>query len=73
MGPGPSCVASNVYTALSKPTLGHLDPSFIKIMDSIKEYLMQLMGTKNKLTIPVSGTKIPPRLETLGSISLISC
>ena len=56
MGPGPSCVAQSVYDALAKPTLGHLDPNFIALMDSIKEYLKKLMGTKNELTIPVSGT-----------------
>jgi len=56
MGPGPSCVSESVYEALSKPTLGHLDPSFIEIMDEIKEFLKKLMGTNNLLTIPVSGT-----------------
>ena len=56
MGPGPSCVSDSVYNALAKPTLGHLDPAFIDLMDDIKESLKQLMGTKNKLTVPVSGT-----------------
>tara|TARA_Y100000588_G_C14255184_1_gene925117 strand:- start:1535 stop:2647 length:1113 start_codon:yes stop_codon:yes gene_type:complete len=56
MGPGPSCVSESVYTALAKPTLGHLDPSFIEIMDNIKKYLRELMGTNNELTIPMSGT-----------------
>ena len=56
MGPGPSCVTQSVYDALAKPTVGHLDPSFIVVMDSIKEYLRKLMGTKNELTIPVTGT-----------------
>ena len=56
MGPGPSCVSDSVYNALAKPTLGHLDPAFIDLMDNIKEFLKQLMGTRNKLTVPVSGT-----------------
>ena len=56
MGPGPSCVSDSVYNALAKPTLGHLDPAFISIMDDIKEFLKELMGTKNELTVPVSGT-----------------
>jgi alanine-glyoxylate transaminase/serine-glyoxylate transaminase/serine-pyruvate transaminase len=56
MGPGPSCVASTVYDALSKPTIGHLDPSFIEIMDEIKRMLQQVMNTGNLLTIPISGT-----------------
>ncbi|MCG8688340.1 MAG: alanine--glyoxylate aminotransferase family protein [Desulfobacterales bacterium] len=56
MGPGPSCVDPSVLDAMSKSTLGHLDPSFIKIMDAIKEQMQGLLHTENKLTIPVSGT-----------------
>ncbi len=56
MGPGPSCVPPEVYQALSKPTLGHLDPYFISIMDGIKEKLRVLLNTRNELTIPLSGT-----------------
>lgn len=56
MGPGPSCVHPSVYEALAKPTIGHLDPKFIQIMDEIKQYLQQLMNTQNRLTVPISGT-----------------
>lgn len=56
MGPGPSSVPPEVYTAISQHCIGHLDPRFIEIMDTIKEQLRQLMLTKNKLTIPMSGT-----------------
>jgi alanine-glyoxylate transaminase / serine-glyoxylate transaminase / serine-pyruvate transaminase len=56
MGPGPSCVDPSVLNAMAKPTLGHLDPYFIQIMDSIKNRLKLLLQTKNNLTIPVSGT-----------------
>ena len=42
MGPGPSCVSNSVYQALAKPTLGHLDPEFISLMDEIKEFLHEL-------------------------------
>ena len=56
MGPGPSSVSPEVYKSLSKFTIGHLDPQFIKIMDTIKTQLQVLMGTKNELTIPISGT-----------------
>ncbi len=56
MGPGPSSVPKEVYQALSTYSLGHLDPHFIRIMDDIKVSLQQLFQTKNKLTIPVSGT-----------------
>ncbi len=56
MGPGPSCVDPSVLNALSKSTLGHLDPGFIQIMDAIKRELKNLLHTGNQLTIPVSGT-----------------
>ena len=56
MGPGPSCVDRSVLEALSKSTLGHLDPAFIKIMDQIKDLIKGLLHTENKLTIPISGT-----------------
>jgi alanine-glyoxylate transaminase/serine-glyoxylate transaminase/serine-pyruvate transaminase len=56
MGPGPSCVPPAVYEALARPTIGHLDPKFIEIMDGIKALLQQVMRTENRLTIPVSGT-----------------
>jgi len=56
MGPGPSCIPPEVYSALSCNTLGHLDPYFIKIMDEIQVFLQNLMNTKNNLTLPISGT-----------------
>jgi len=56
MGPGPSCVHDSVYKALSQKTLGHMDPLFIEIMDEVKRLLQKVMQTKNRMTIPVSGT-----------------
>jgi alanine-glyoxylate transaminase/serine-glyoxylate transaminase/serine-pyruvate transaminase len=56
MGPGPSCVHPETYYALGRPTLGHLDPYFISIMDEIKSNLQTIMSTKNNVTIPMSGT-----------------
>ena len=47
MGPGPSCVSDSVYQALAKPTLGHLDPEFISLMDEIKEFLQKMLKTDN--------------------------
>lgn len=54
MGPGPSDVPERVLKALAKPTIGHLDPDFISMMDDIKDLLQYAFQTKNKLTIPVS-------------------
>jgi alanine-glyoxylate transaminase/serine-glyoxylate transaminase/serine-pyruvate transaminase len=54
MGPGPSDVSPRVTAAMGAPTIGHLDPAFVKLMDEIKELLQYAFQTKNKLTIPVS-------------------
>lgn len=56
MGPGPSCVPPEVYSALSRTTLGHLDPYFLSIAEELKEMLRRIMNTRNNLTIPLSGT-----------------
>ena len=56
MGPGPSSVNSRVYQALAKPTIGHLDPQFLALMDGLKENLQKVMKTKNEATITLSGT-----------------
>jgi len=56
LGPGPSPVPQRVLRALAAPTLGHLDPQYIAIMDETCELLRQVFRTKNQLTFPVSGT-----------------
>ena len=39
-----------------RPLLGHLDPEFIGILDETCERLRTVWGTRNSLTLPVSGT-----------------
>ncbi|MDL2273324.1 alanine--glyoxylate aminotransferase family protein [Oscillospiraceae bacterium OttesenSCG-928-G22] len=56
LGAGPSSVAPSTYQAMNQKTLGHLDPYMIKINDGIMAGLREIMGTKNRLTIPLSGT-----------------
>jgi alanine-glyoxylate transaminase/serine-glyoxylate transaminase/serine-pyruvate transaminase len=56
LGPGPSPVPQRVLRALGAPTLGHLDPQYLAIMDEACEMLRQVFQTKNPLTFPVSGT-----------------
>lgn len=56
LGPGPSNPSANVLQALTKPMLGHLDPSFLEIFDVCKHRLRQVFRTENELTFPVSGT-----------------
>jgi len=54
MGPGPSDVNPRILGALARPTIGHLDPEFIRLMDETKQLLQYAFQTKNELTIPVS-------------------
>jgi alanine-glyoxylate transaminase/serine-glyoxylate transaminase/serine-pyruvate transaminase len=56
LGPGPSNVASDVLRAMSRPTLGHLDPAFLEILDETQDLLRQVFRTENELTLPVSAT-----------------
>lgn len=54
MGPGPSDVNPRILEALSRPTIGHLDPTFITMMDELKSLLQYAFQTNNELTMPVS-------------------
>ncbi|MEX2469663.1 MAG: alanine--glyoxylate aminotransferase family protein [Pseudohongiellaceae bacterium] len=54
MGPGPSDVNPRILEALSRPTIGHLDPAFIGMMDEVKALLQFAFQTRNELTFPVS-------------------
>lgn len=54
MGPGPSDVYPRILEALGRPTIGHLDPVFVAMMEEIKELLRYAFQTKNALTMPVS-------------------
>lgn len=56
MGPGPSTVPTRILRALAAPTLGHLDPQYIRYMDETCQMLREVFQTKNQLTFPVSGT-----------------
>ena len=56
MGPGPSDVPPSVLNAMSQPLVGHLDPSFVQMMEEIKDMLRQVFLTGNDMTFPVSGT-----------------
>jgi alanine-glyoxylate transaminase / serine-glyoxylate transaminase / serine-pyruvate transaminase len=54
MGPGPSDVHPRILNAMSRSTIGHLDPMFVGLMDEMKTLLQYAFQTKNELTIPVS-------------------
>jgi alanine-glyoxylate transaminase/serine-glyoxylate transaminase/serine-pyruvate transaminase len=54
LGPGPSDINPRVTQALARPTIGHLDPEFIRLMDEIKGLLQYVFQTQNALTLPIS-------------------
>jgi alanine-glyoxylate transaminase/serine-glyoxylate transaminase/serine-pyruvate transaminase len=64
MGPGPSNVHPRVLEAMARPTIGHLDPSFIELMDDIKLRLKYAFQTENEVTFAVSGP---------GSVGMETC
>ena len=64
MGPGPSDVHPRVLDAMARPTIGHLDPEFVRMMDELKELLRYAFQTENRVTFPVSGP---------GSVGMETC
>ncbi len=64
MGPGPSDVHPRVLAAMARPTIGHLDPAFLAMMDELKDLLRYAFQTENTVTIPISGP---------GSVGMEAC
>jgi len=64
MGPGPSDVHPRVLAAMARPTIGHLDPEFVRLMDELKDLLRYAFQTENRVTFPVSGP---------GSVGMETC
>jgi alanine-glyoxylate transaminase / serine-glyoxylate transaminase / serine-pyruvate transaminase len=56
LGSGPSPVGESVLSALAQPTIGHLDPAFIEIMERTCELLRTVFVTGNRATLPLSAT-----------------
>jgi len=54
MGPGPSDVPQRILEAMARPTLGHLDPQFVQMMDEVKNMIQYAFQTKNLMTMAVS-------------------
>ncbi|PIE44244.1 MAG: alanine--glyoxylate aminotransferase [Gammaproteobacteria bacterium] len=54
MGPGPTDTPPRVMNALARPTIGHLDPQFIQMMDQLKGLLQYTFQTKNEHTLAIS-------------------
>ena len=64
MGPGPSDVPPRVLEAMARPTIGHLDPEFVGMMEELKQLLRYAFQTTNEITFPVSGP---------GSVGMEAC
>lgn len=58
MGPGPSDVYPEVLAAQARPTVGHLDPLFVGMMDELKSLIQYAFQTKNEMTMAVSAPGI---------------
>jgi alanine-glyoxylate transaminase/serine-glyoxylate transaminase/serine-pyruvate transaminase len=56
LGSGPSPVPQRVLDALAQPTLGHLDPAFVEVMEEVAELLRATFRTTNRTAFPVSAT-----------------
>lgn len=56
MGPGPSDIHPRVLAAMSAPTVGHLDPYYLQLMNGMQEMLREVFRTKNEMTMAISGT-----------------
>jgi len=56
LGPGPSDVPARVLSAMAAPTIGHLDPQYLHIMDETRRMLREVFQTRNEMTLAVSGT-----------------
>lgn len=54
MGPGPSDVYPQVLAAQARPTVGHLDPLFIGMMDELKSLIQYAFQTENAATLAIS-------------------
>ncbi|MFB6234927.1 MAG: alanine--glyoxylate aminotransferase family protein [Halopenitus sp.] len=68
MGPGPSEAHPRVLKAMSTPLVGHLDPSFVEIMNETQELLRYTFRTDNQWTIPVSGTGSAAMEAAIGNV-----
>src|SRR3954464_9476147 len=56
LGPGPSDVPARVLAAMAAPTIGHLDPEYLRLMDETRRMVRDIFKTKNEMTMAVSGT-----------------
>ncbi|MEX0714342.1 MAG: alanine--glyoxylate aminotransferase family protein [Pirellulales bacterium] len=56
MGPGPSDVHPRVLAAMAAPTVGHLDPYYLELMNGMQRMLRGVFRTANEMTFAISAT-----------------
>jgi alanine-glyoxylate transaminase/serine-glyoxylate transaminase/serine-pyruvate transaminase len=56
LGPGPSNAHPRVLQAISMRQVGHLDPSFIQVMDDVQDLLRYTWQIADGFTLAISGT-----------------
>ncbi len=56
LGPGPANVDPRVMAAMQTPAIGHMDPAFMDVLAEIADLLRYAFGTRNEVTMAVSGT-----------------
>ncbi|MEJ2751945.1 MAG: alanine--glyoxylate aminotransferase family protein, partial [Chloroflexota bacterium] len=56
LGPGPSNAHPRVLQAIAMRQVGHLDPSFIQVMDDVQDLLRYVWQIKDGFTLAISGT-----------------
>ena len=68
LGPGPANVDPRVLSAISVPPVGHLDPTYLKVMDEIRDLLRYAWQTENEMTLAVAGTGTAAMEATLANV-----
>lgn len=56
LGPGPSLVHPRVLRAMAAPTIGHLDPAYLAVMDETAELTRYAFQTRNPFTLVLPGS-----------------
>ena len=57
LGPGPSLTSPRVMRAMAAPTVSHLDPLMIRLLDDVRERLLRLFRAEpGSLALAISGT-----------------
>src|SRR3982074_3106950 len=57
LGPGPSLTSPRVMRAMAAPTLSHLDPLMLRLLDDVRERLLRtVQAPEGSFALAVSGT-----------------